>query len=106
LTGTVGFDDVTVGGLTVSQQEIGLVDKAAWEGDGVNTGLMGLAFSSLTSAFKGSDPNHDSRNNSEPYSPWFFNAIAQNKVKQPSTFRLSLVLITQTDVGYSLLRRP
>lgn len=33
LTGVVGFDTVTVGGLTVKKQEIGLVTNAAWEGN-------------------------------------------------------------------------
>jgi hypothetical protein len=88
LTGTVGFDTVTVGGLAVTQQEIGVVTKAAWNGDGVNTGLMGLAFASLTSVFKGNNPDNDSfsdPDNQEPYSPFFLSAIKQGKVKQPST---------------------
>jgi hypothetical protein len=70
----------------VSQQEIGLVTNAAWNGDGVNTGLMGLAFSSLTSIYNGNNPNSDGGNNSAPYLPFFLNAIAQKKVKQPSEF--------------------
>ena len=37
LTGVVGFDAVTVGDMTVTNQEIGLVNEAAWDGDGVNT---------------------------------------------------------------------
>jgi hypothetical protein len=36
-TGVVGFDTMTVGGMTVTKQEIGLVNKAAWSGDGVTT---------------------------------------------------------------------
>lgn len=49
LSGPVGFDTVSVGGLTVTKQEIGTPDFAAWNGDGVNSGLLGLAYSSLTS---------------------------------------------------------
>lgn len=40
LTGTVGFDTVTVGGLTATKQEIGIVTNAAWEGDTVNSGSL------------------------------------------------------------------
>jgi hypothetical protein len=36
-TGLVGFDTMTVGGMTVTKQEIGLVNKAAWSGNGVTT---------------------------------------------------------------------
>lgn len=53
----VGFDTVTVGGLTVTKQEIGVVNKAAWLGDGINTGLFGLAYPGLTSVYNGSNPD-------------------------------------------------
>jgi hypothetical protein len=86
LTGSVGLDTVTVGGLSVSGQEIGLVDKAAWNGDGVNSGLLGLAYPDLTSVYNGTDPNADGASNAAPYNPFFFSAIAQKKVDQPSEF--------------------
>ena len=41
LTGGVGFDSVTIGGLTVTQQEFGVVTKAAWNGDGVRGDWLG-----------------------------------------------------------------
>jgi hypothetical protein len=83
LTGTVGFDTVTVGGLTVTQQEIGLVDKAAWIGDVVNSGLFVLAYPGLTSVYNGTDPNKDGSANIAEYNPFFFTAIAEKKVDQP-----------------------
>ncbi|KAF7971938.1 hypothetical protein HWV62_19387 [Athelia sp. TMB] len=69
LTGTVAFETVTVGGLTVKKQEIGVVNKAAWEGDTVNSGLMGLAYPNLTSVFTGTNPDLDGVNNTAPYNP-------------------------------------
>lgn len=69
LTGTVGFDTVTVGGMTVTKQEIGLVTKAAWEGDGVSSGLMGLAYPGLTSVFNGTNPDKDGPKNWARYKP-------------------------------------
>lgn len=80
LTGNVGFDDITVGGLTVPQQEFGVVTKAAWDGDGVTTGLMGLAFPGLTSVFNGSDPDADAAANHAIYNPTFFTAVQKNLV--------------------------
>ncbi|KAI0315206.1 acid protease [Amylostereum chailletii] len=83
LTGDVGFDTVTVGGLTVTHQEIGVVDNAAWFGDGVTTGLMGLCYPGLTSVYSGDDPDDDSSSNSDEYNPFFFSAIAEGAVSEP-----------------------
>lgn len=85
LTGVMAHDTVTVGGLTVKKQEIGLVTKAAWDGDGVNTGLVGLAYPSLTSAFSGTNPDKDTDNNLENYNPFFFTAVSQGDVSEPCT---------------------
>jgi hypothetical protein len=80
LTGEVGFDTITVGGLTVTHQEFGVITKAAWNGDGVTTGLMGLAFPGLTSVFNGSNPDADSAANIAQYNPLFFTAVQQKLV--------------------------
>jgi len=46
LNGVFGTEDVTIAGITVDQQ-IALVTKADWEGDGTTSGLMGLAYPPL-----------------------------------------------------------
>lgn len=56
MTGIVGTEKVTVAGITVENQEIAVVDLAAWSGNNLSSGLIGLAFASLTSAFAGTDP--------------------------------------------------
>ncbi|KAJ7132351.1 acid protease [Mycena epipterygia] len=83
LSGPVGFDTVSVGGLTVTQQEIGTPDLAAWNGDSVNSGLLGLAYSGLTSVFNTTDPTKASRANHIPYDPFFFTAVKQGLVTNP-----------------------
>ncbi|KAI0341432.1 acid protease [Trametopsis cervina] len=83
LTGEVGFETITVGGLTVPHQEFSLATKAAWDGDGVTSGLMGLAYPGLTSVFTGTDPDADSGANSVPYNPFFFTAVQQKLVAAP-----------------------
>jgi hypothetical protein len=80
LTGTVGFDTVTVAGLTVTNQEIGVVNKAAWSGDSITSGLLGLAYPGLTSVYNSSNPLNDSLATSEVYSPYFFTAVKEKKV--------------------------
>ncbi|KAJ6580924.1 aspartic peptidase domain-containing protein [Mycena capillaripes] len=83
LSGPVGFDTVSVGGLTVTKQEIGTPDFAAWNGDGVNSGLLGLAYSGLTSVFNTTDPTKASSANHIPYDPFFFTAVKQGAVTNP-----------------------
>ncbi|RHZ53927.1 pepsin-like aspartic protease [Aspergillus thermomutatus] len=50
LSGVIGTENVTLAGITVNQT-IGLVDYAGWYGDGVTSGLMGLAYPSLANAY-------------------------------------------------------
>lgn len=56
LNGHMGFDSFNMAGITVEEQEFGLVDYAAWFGDGVSTGLVGFAYRTLTSMYIGDDP--------------------------------------------------
>ncbi|KAJ7881202.1 aspartic peptidase domain-containing protein [Mycena leptocephala] len=83
LSGPVGFDTVSVGGLSVTKQEVGTPDFAAWNGDGVNSGLLGLAFAGITSVFNTTDPTKASRANHIPYDPFFFTAVKQGVVTNP-----------------------
>ncbi|KAL9003907.1 MAG: hypothetical protein Q9188_003245 [Gyalolechia gomerana] len=80
LTGIVGTEDVTLGGITVHDQKVGLVNHAAWNGDNSSSGLIGLAFPSLTSVFNGSDPALDSESNAVAYSPLFTSMYTQGLV--------------------------
>ena len=59
LNGIVGYDQVTFSGITVPKQEVALANLAAWEGDGVTSGLVGLAFPAITSAFAGTNASAD-----------------------------------------------
>jgi hypothetical protein len=83
LTGTVGFDTVTVGGLTVTSQEIALVTTAAWPGDLVSSGILGLSLPHITSVYNGTDPDNDTSANLDPYNPFFFTAVQEGVVKNP-----------------------
>jgi aspergillopepsin I len=48
LTGTMGSEDLSLGGLSV-RQIVGVVDRGWWMGDGISSGLLGMAYPALAS---------------------------------------------------------
>ena len=75
LIGIVGIEKVTLAGISVDNQEVGVVQLAGWLGDGVSSGLIGLAFPSITSAYAGTNPAVDGPATQLPYNPVFFNMV-------------------------------
>ena len=73
LTGDIGYERMTLAGITVPQQKFGIVDYAAWFGDGYSAGLVGFAYGTLTSAYAGNDPSHDQKGATLLYNPLFVN---------------------------------
>ncbi|KAF7977087.1 hypothetical protein HWV62_4665 [Athelia sp. TMB] len=64
---------------------MGVVNSAAWEGDTVSSGLMGLAYPEATSVYNGTNPNEDGPANYAPYNPMqaFHTALADGVIKKP-----------------------
>ncbi|KAJ6474047.1 acid protease [Mycena vitilis] len=81
LKGPAGFDDVKIGGLSVTQQIFGLPNDNAFLGDGVSEGVLGLAFPRLTSVYNSTGQMQ--------YTPFFLSAVEQKKVENP-VFSISL----------------
>lgn len=81
LVGTLGYEDVTIAGVTVKHQEIASVNEGYWVGDGVTSGIAGFAYSSLTSAYTGNNPAKDNpQTNNVHYTNWIDNAIDEGKI--------------------------
>lgn len=81
LTGTLGYEDVTIAGIKVNHQEISAVQEGYWVGDGVTSGIVGFAYSSLTAAYKGTNPANDNpQTNNIHYDNWITNAIDEGKI--------------------------
>lgn len=60
VNGTFGLIDVTVGGLRVTNQTVGLAANATrWHSHGPSSGVLGLAYAGLTKAFIDSDIGAD-----------------------------------------------
>ncbi|KAI1104302.1 acid protease [Jackrogersella minutella] len=69
LNGHMGFANITVANVTIPKQQLALVNVAAFGGNGVSSGLLGLGLKGLTTAFTGNDPHNDSIDNLVNYSP-------------------------------------
>ena len=80
VAGVLGYEDVTVAGVTVDHQEIGLVKEAYFLGDGVTSGILGFAYSSLTSAYRGNNLGGYSPSTSVHYTNFIGNVVKQGKV--------------------------
>ncbi|KAF2482402.1 aspartic peptidase domain-containing protein [Neohortaea acidophila] len=78
LTGSMGYETFTMGGITVPKQEFGLINYAGWLGDGVSSGLIGFAYSTITSAYNGTNATADVRGDTIKYNPLFTNMWESN----------------------------
>ena len=88
VAGIAGYDDVTLAGITVKDQEIGVVDYAGFAADGIESGLIGLAFPSLTSIYLGTNDSHDGVYNQVEYNPLFTNMYTKGGI--PPIFSLAI----------------
>ncbi|KAL4819918.1 aspartic peptidase domain-containing protein [Aspergillus spinulosporus] len=83
-SGVMAYEDVTVAGVTVPRQRIAVADKSTPMGDGVNSGLLGLGYPSLTSAH----PSNITDNTTYwfhrlPYKPILYEMYQQRLISEP-----------------------
>lgn len=96
LNGLMGRDSFTMGGITVPEQEFGMVNYAAWYGDGVSSGLFGFAYRTLTSMYVGEDPKAAVPGRALKYNPLFDNMYRSGTIEP--VFSMAL---TRDTVRYS-----
>jgi hypothetical protein len=89
LNGPMGRDSFTMGGITFPAQEFGVVNYAAWYGDGVSSGLIGFAYRTLTSMYAGEDPKAAVAGQTYKYNP-FFDNLYRNNITAP-VFSMALM---------------
>ncbi|KAI9691085.1 MAG: hypothetical protein M1822_008705 [Bathelium mastoideum] len=89
LRGVMGFEEVSLDNVTVPVQEVGAVDYAAWTGDGVSSGIVGLGYPGLTSAWEGSEQDASDDSVEEIYEPIFMSMVSQGLIEEP-IFSLAL----------------
>lgn len=93
LEGDMAIAPVSLAGITVDDQEVALVDYAAWSGDSHSSGLIGLAYPAITSAL-----NRTTGDEVE-YNPIFTNMVSQGLVSD-AVFTIALDQVPQ---NYSVL---
>lgn len=81
VSGPMGYSDITIGNLTVRKQQVCLANTTYWVGNNVTTGLMGLAFPSLTSSYIGTDADDHNPYDEIQYPPLFTNMVNQGLVQ-------------------------
>lgn len=78
--GEMGYSDITVGNITVEKQEVGLVNTTYWFGNNVTSGVIGLAFPTLTSAYTGNGSEHTWLQQVS-YSPLFTTMVSNGLIR-------------------------
>ncbi|KAK8111809.1 aspartic-type endopeptidase-like protein [Apiospora kogelbergensis] len=69
LNGDMGYEDITVAGITIPKQQMSLVTSASIRGNGIFSGILGLGMRGLTTSYTGSNPANDSPATAKEYAP-------------------------------------
>lgn len=83
IVGRLGYTNVSLDGITVHHQEVAIAETAGWNGDSVSSGVLGLAFSSLTSAYPGINDFDDTAINRIYYSGIMETIFLKDKLVAP-----------------------
>ncbi|KAK7920882.1 aspartic-type endopeptidase [Apiospora marii] len=75
VSGKLGYMDVTLANVTVHNQEMAIATQGTWHGDNITSGMLGMAYPALTSAYSGNDLNDTSDENALEYSPLFTSMV-------------------------------
>jgi Eukaryotic aspartyl protease len=82
VAGQVGYETVTLAGLTIPKQEVGIASSLTLPGDGFSSGLLGLAYPAITSSHPGTNiDNTTFLYNRLPYNPVVFNMAAAGLIE-------------------------
>jgi hypothetical protein len=79
VSGPMGYSDISCGGVSVSEQQVGLANTTYWHGNNVTVGILGLAYPSITSAYFG-EIGDEAEWNAITYTPFFTSAITQGSI--------------------------
>ncbi|EHK18009.1 uncharacterized protein TRIVIDRAFT_44621 [Trichoderma virens Gv29-8] len=80
VAGTLGYESISVAGITIPDQEISIANLINFQAQGEVDGLVGLAYPQVTTAFPGNETliGQDSPNATLPYNNLFTNIFRRN----------------------------
>lgn len=80
VAGTLGYESVSVAGITIPDQQISIANIINFQSQGEISGLVGLAYPQVTSAFAGNETllGQDSSNATLPYNNLFTNIFRKS----------------------------
>lgn len=81
VSGRLGSMNVSVGGLDVPDQEVAIATEGIWHGNNVTSGVLGMAFPALTSAYLGNNFNDTDQAGEVLYSPFFTSLVQEGHVQ-------------------------
>ena len=88
VTGPLGLADLTAAGITIVNQTVGLANRTFFFGNNVTTGILGLGFQPLTSAYYGNST--ESRPQFQTtYSPFFTTMANQADIENKFAIAIS-----------------
>ncbi|KAI9039312.1 pepsin-like aspartic protease [Aspergillus affinis] len=99
-SGVMAYEDVAINGITLKNQKVAIANVSHPMGDGVNSGLLGLAYPSITSAHpEDKNDNTTFYYNRLPYDPLLFSAWKQGLTD--SYFSIALARTPRnTSIGF------
>ena len=80
LNGVLGYEAVTLAGIQITRQEVGVVNYASWNGDGTSSGIIGFGFPALTTAYAGTNTSKDNIGMHILHSPILMTMYREGKV--------------------------
>ncbi|KAL3443426.1 aspartic peptidase domain-containing protein [Aspergillus insuetus] len=83
-SGVMAYEEVTLAGVTVPRARVAIADKSTPMGDGVNSGLLGLGYPSLTSAHPANVTDNTTYfYNRLPYKPLLYTMYDEGLIAEP-----------------------
>lgn len=81
MSGPMGYSDMEVAGIQVRRQQFAIVNETYTWGNGLTSGVLGLAFKSLTNSYADSSgPRGHNATDRDEYAPFFNNLRTQTKM--------------------------
>lgn len=88
ISGPLGYMDVSIAGIDVTNQTIALANETYWYGNNMTSGIIGLAYPALTNAYYGPEDLHNPYYQMQ-YSPIFSTMVQEGLIENVFSIAIS-----------------